>query len=208
MIFNEDKIIHLRNAVKAKLSEKRYLHTLGVEQMAKHIGAIIMPDRVDELSVAALLHDVAKELAYDEQIALTKASGLDYTEEDLLTKPALHSFAAISVIKGDFSEYATADVLSAVANHTFGNAEMSLFDEIIFISDYAEQGRTYPSCVAVREYLINNLSLENNHKYNVNVLHQASLDATNSTVSSLQERGNLINSRTLKAKSFLEGLVK
>ena len=207
MIFDESSIVKLREAIKSRLSEKRYLHTVGVEDMARYLGAAILPERLDELRVAALLHDVAKELAYEEQLKLLKTSEIRCTEEDLQTKPALHSIAAIPVIKRDFPEYATKDILSAVANHTLGKDGMSVFDEIIYISDYAEAGRTYPACQSVRKYLLENVSPDNTYSVNVKALHVASLSSIESTIDSLTKRNEEINSKTFLTKGYLEHLI-
>ena len=207
MIFEENSLTDLRAAVKTAISEKRYLHTVGVEDMAKHLGSAIIPERVNELRAAALLHDIAKELSHDEQVCLVKSSDILYTEEDIETKPALHSIAAIPVIKRDFPEYATEDILSAVANHTLGNDGMSVFDEIIYISDYAEAGRTYPTCQAVRKYLLENVSPDKAYQDNVNVLHTALLLSIEHTVESLKIRNENINSKTFLTKRYLEHLI-
>lgn len=207
MIFNNDSIILLRSLIKERLSEKRYQHTLGVENLARRLGAVLLPDKVDELSVAALLHDVAKEMSYEEHVSLVKNSGVRYSEEDLLIKSVLHSLAAVPVIISDFKEFATEDILSAVTNHTLGAPNMSVFDEIIFISDYTEEGRTYPTCIEVRNYLLANISGNRSSLDNVNALHIASLKSIESTIESLGRRKEMINTRTLLTKSYLEDTI-
>lgn len=207
MIFDNDSIVRLRSLVKARLSEKRFIHTLGVEKLAVQLAEVLLPEKVSELSVAALLHDVAKELSYEEHIALLKGSDVKYTEEDLSIKPALHSIAALPLISEFFKEYATPDVCSAVANHTLGAPDMSVFDEIIFISDYAEEGRTYRTCIEVRNYLLDNVRKENSVAENIRSLHIASLKSIESTVESLTKRNEKINSRTLMTKSYLDKII-
>ena len=207
MIFTEEKIYELRQSVKERLSEKRYIHTLGVEEMAVWLCGVFLPDKLDEIRIAALLHDIAKEIPYEEQISLLMASDLAFTKEDLDTKPALHSFSAVPLIKKSFTCFATNDVLSSVMNHTLGCPNMSLFDEIIFISDYTEQGRTYSSCIEVRNYLTSNISKERSYKENLYALHQASLMAIDNTTFSLIKRGEHINSRTLLTKKYFENFI-
>ena len=208
MIFDENSITKLRAAVKTALSEKRYTHTVGVEDMAIYLGSVILPTKVNELRAAALLHDIAKELSYEEQVGLVNSSDVMHTEEDIQTKPALHSIAALPVIKRDFPEYATDDILSAVANHTLGNDGMSVFDEIIYIADYAEAGRTYPTCQAVRRYLLDNVISGKSYQDNVNALHTALLLSIEHTVESLKKRNEKINSKTFLTKSYLDNLLK
>ena len=208
MTYSKDSISTLRKEIKKRLSEKRYSHTLGVEQMAMYLGDIILPDKIDELCIAALLHDVTKELSYDEQIRLLNESGANCSDEDISVKPAIHSISAVPLIKKDFHQYATSDVLSAVANHTLGADNMSIFDEIIFISDYAEAGRTYPACQSVRKFILENINKNNSHEYNIKSLHSASLNAIRNTVDSLVRRDEPIHSKTLIAEKYFNGLIK
>lgn len=207
MIFNNDMIEKLRSSIKNKLSQKRYIHTLGVEEMARFIGSIILPEKVDELCIAALLHDITKELTYDEQISLLKDSAFDCADEDFDTKPALHSISALPLIEKEYPEYVSADIMSAVSNHTLGRENMSIFDEIIFISDYSEAGRTYLSCIDVRNYLLKNLKVDKDSKDNIFHLHKASLMAIDSTIESLNRRGEKIHSRTYSTKKYIERLI-
>ena len=204
MIFDDNTISSLRYEVKQRLSEKRYKHTLGVEKMARALGEILIPEKIDELSVAALLHDIAKEMTYEDHLKLISESSISYSDDDLATRPALHSFAAAPVVQRDFPEYATKDILSAVTNHTLGAPNMSVFDEIIFISDYAEEGRTYYSCIEVNRNLFDNLRSHKPYDENIRILHEASLKAVRSTISSLSVRKEKINTRTMLTKQYLE----
>lgn len=204
MIFDDNILLSLRHEIKQRLSEKRYKHTLGVEKMARALGEILIPDKIDELSAAALLHDIAKEMTCEDHLRLISESCISYSEDDLATIPALHSFAAAPLVQRDFPEYATKDVLSAVTNHTLGVRNMTIFDEIIFISDYAEEGRTYYCCIEVNRYLFDNLSADKSYEENIKILHEASLKAVRSTISSLRARNEKINDRTMLLEKYIE----
>ena len=207
MIFSSDILSILRMLIKERISDKRYIHTLGVEKIARQLGEIILPEKTDELCVAALLHDISKELSYEEQLTLLSESDIEYSDEDLSVKPALHSISAVPLVQKDFSIYATPDVLSAIANHTLGASGMSVFDEIIFISDYTEEGRTYPACKNVREYLLRNVNKSNSQDENLFALHSAVLEAIEFTIESLTKRGEKIHQKTLITKSYYKSLI-
>ena len=207
MIFDSNSIDRLRLLVKDFLSPYRFKHTEGVEEMSAYIGRILLPERVDELRVAALLHDITKELSYEDHLELLNSSSINYTQEDLQTKPALHSISAVPFIERNFKDYATSDVLSAVANHTLGVDNISLFDEIIFISDYVEIGRTYPTCIEVRKYLIDNLNTNKSFTENLTVLHRASILAIDYTIQSISQRGEIVNSKTFSMRKHLCDLI-
>ena len=72
MKYTEEMLTHLRNRVSTKMSKKRFIHTLGVEDTANELGEIFLSNKVTELRAAALLHDVAKELPTNELENLLK----------------------------------------------------------------------------------------------------------------------------------------
>ena len=183
------------------IGEDRIAHTVGVYESARWLGSILLPERLEELSVAALLHDIAKELSKEELLDLIRSSTGDLTEEDLATAPALHSFAGAVLAQRDFSEYVNDDILSAIYNHTLGTAEMSLFDKIIFISDYIEEGRRAKECKAVRDYLA--LALENDDRNNIKSLDMAIVMSIEFTEEYIREKGFRMNSRSVKFKNSI-----
>lgn len=194
------KIEELRLAVSSRMSEKRFVHTLGVERLAARLGELIIPDCVEELRAAALLHDIAKELPKEELLSLISGAG-GITDEDLKSPPLYHAFAAPEVIKRDFPQFATPNVLSATFNHTTGAPDMSLFDEIIFISDFAEEGREYPACREIAKKLAERCNPSLDKDNCINGLHKTAYDTVLSVISTLQRLGNDINSRTLLTRS-------
>lgn len=188
-------ISKLYKEVKKRLSQERYNHTLGVEKMALRLGEIYLPEKLAELRCAALLHDIAKELSEVEQLELMRASSFSFTDEDFNTPSAYHSFAAPALLYREFPEFSTPDILSAVFNHTLGAYDMSLFDKIIFIADYIEEGRVYESCSRVREFLFASL---NSGVNKLVALDRAICLSIENTRVSLISRGKQMNSRSIK----------
>lgn len=148
---SENKILdRLRDVIKSRESEKRYRHTLGVEQEATELGSLLLPDKISELRAAALLHDVTKCLCDEEQFSLARQLGLVLTPELLASPQVLHGFTAARLIPKEFPDFATPEIIHAVAIHTTGDTEMSLFDKIIFVADYTEPGRQQIACQETR----------------------------------------------------------
>ncbi len=197
------RLAQLRASVESRLSPKRFAHTLGVERAAVLLGELFMPSSVYELAAAALLHDIAKEISTDEQISLIQAAGYELTEEDMASLAVLHSYAAPGLIKRDFPEYATNSILSAVYNHTVGCVDMTVFDKIIFISDYIEDTRTYPDCIAARRMLLDGIESADMQQ-RMALLNKTCLYAVNATLSSLKKRGAAVNPKTVAVKKYLE----
>ncbi|HBJ19268.1 MAG TPA: hypothetical protein DDY70_06000 [Clostridiales bacterium] len=201
MNISENELKELSESVGRRLSEKRYRHTLGVEKMAKTLGELFFPeDTVRALRAAALLHDIAKELPEERQIALMKNAGFPVGEEDFSSAPLYHAFAAPAVIREDFPRFATPEILRAVFYHTTGDEVMSTFDKIIFLSDFIEEGRTYPSCVKARESLFHALSDGTPFE---RALDEAVLFTLDLTIASLIDRRMNMNLRTVRARNSI-----
>ena len=120
MKYSSKVLEDLRTEISLRVCGIRFSHILGVERCAVSLGTLFLPERIDELSAAALLHDVTKEIPIDQQIKMLEESGFLLTEEDKNTPGVLHSFTAPLIIKRDFHLFATEDILEAVENHTVG----------------------------------------------------------------------------------------
>ena len=203
VVFTEESILKLREAVKIRLSEKRFSHTLGVERCAEKLGNLILPERINELRAAALLHDISKEIPFEVQFEILKRNDFPLTEEDKATLGVIHSFTAPYVVSENFPDFATRDILSAVYNHTLGCEDMSIFDKIIFVSDYVEETRKFESCIAVRKLLFNGIESLNASDRIIR-LDEAVLAALNGALEALGRMGQPINSRIYITKKYLE----
>ena len=196
MKFNKEQIDALRLKVKERLSEKRFLHTLGVEKMAALIGKKTMPDLVDELRVAALLHDISKEYSEAEHFLIISKHNISIGDEEM-GEPALwHSITAPAVILDDFSEFAANNVLSSAYNHTVGSPDMSVFDEIILLSDYIEEGRSYSVCTSLREEFLAELDKAESVEAAVTALHMAVYKSLDNNIKEFISRGKKFHVRT------------
>lgn len=208
MKFSDSKIDMLRRTVGERLSEKRFHHTLGVEKMALHIGAKIMPERLSELSVAALLHDISKEYSEAEQLKVVKKHNIVMTYEDLSSPQLWHSMTAAYVILDEFSEFATEDVLSSVTNHTTGSPDMSDFDSIILLSDYIEQGRKYERCVTLRESFISELDSAKDRNEAIMALNRAVFTSLENNINEFISRGVAYHSKTKATRDAFLSKIK
>ena len=147
---NEEMLDTLRQRVGTGMSEKRYRHTLGVEREIARLGEIYLPDRIQELRAAALLHDITKERSVEEQLALCAQYSIPVTAADRISPKTFHAKTACPVIAEFYPEYATQDVLDAIRKHTTGARDMSLFAKLLYLADYIDDTRTFPDCVKLR----------------------------------------------------------
>ena len=79
---------------------------------------------------------------------------------------------------------------------------MSVFDKIIFIADYIEDGRTYPECINVREMLLTGLENET-AEARLSRLDAAVIAALDNTVRELLEKGKIISEKTFMARNSI-----
>ncbi|MBO5945672.1 MAG: bis(5'-nucleosyl)-tetraphosphatase (symmetrical) YqeK [Clostridia bacterium] len=187
--------------IKPYMSEKRYIHTLGVVKMAEKLSRYCLPDKRDALVAAAFLHDISKELSFDEQKRILACEGVTLDGDEMNSPEIFHSFTAPYVIKRDFPEYASEEILNAVRYHTVGDVDMTVFDEIIFLSDYIEEGRVYQSCIDLRNYVLENMG--DDIIANVVCLHNAALRSIEATERVLLAKGKRVSKRTALVKKSL-----
>ena len=200
-------LFDLREKVSSRMGKKRYIHTLGVEKTAEELGMLFLPDKVMELRAAALLHDVAKEITEVFKNSLFDEIADSLSDEDLCVTEAYHSFLAPVIIKRDFSEFASHNILSAVYNHTLGSPDMDLFSIIIFISDYIEPNREYEHCKHVRDYLMSNISNTFSDSENFRTLILSCIMVIEFTENFLAKQNKKIHSRSLITKNRLLSLI-
>ena len=160
----------LKEIVKSKMSLKRFTHTLGVVEMAEKLADIYKAD-VEKCKLAALLHDICKEMDMEYIKNICKNNFLnELSEEDLENNEILHGFAGAYYVKNELG-VDDKEILSAIKYHTVGAKNMTLVEKIVYIADAIEYGRNYPSVVAIREETFKNLDrgilmeIEHKEKY-------------------------------------------
>ena len=194
--FTKKQIEELRFAVMARMSVERFRHTFNVERTAKCIGEILRVENVNAVRAAALLHDISKEYSEAEHLSLMEKHGVVLLDEDRAVPSAWHAITGPLVVMDDFPKFATEEILSAVRNHTIGSPDMSLFDEIIFLADYIEFGRTHEDCIALRDKFMSQIEKCEYVEEAVLVLHGAVAEALDNTIKLLAARHKKIHSST------------
>ena len=203
MTFTDKAIDGLRDKIKQRMSARRFEHTAEVEKMAARLGELYAPDKLDVLRVAALLHDVTKELDTEAQLELLKAYGESVREEDAMSPKTLHARTAALLVPDEFPEFASEEVLSAVRWHTTGRADMTLCDMLIYLADYIDMSRKFTDCVMLREYFwredVQNMSFNERERH----LWHTLVLSFDMTLSALVKEGAPISVDTLNARNAL-----
>lgn len=131
------------------IGEKRYAHTKRVEEMAVRLAALYAVD-VEKARIAAHYHDCMK--IKDRGLLFAKAEelGLSLTEELKRSPELIHAplgSLAAKKIYGIKDE----DILTAIAEHTTGSANMSTLSKVLYLADMVEEGREFLGVEKIRE---------------------------------------------------------
>ncbi|MFI3252451.1 MAG: bis(5'-nucleosyl)-tetraphosphatase (symmetrical) YqeK [bacterium] len=131
-----------------KNNPNRLKHIYGVRDLAVYLGEKYGCDPY-KCEVAALLHDIHKNLSYEKQLEFLSQEEID----SMQTKVLAHAYSASNYIKNKY-DFLEEDVIIAVRSHVYGNMNMSLLDKIILLSDFCEENRTYDYCLKTRKVLL------------------------------------------------------
>lgn len=153
MIKITEKMLNtLREQVESSMSPKRFAHTAAVEEMVARLCALYCPEYTMQLRAAALLHDLTKELTTGEQEELCQIYDIPVDEEQRLSPKTYHAKTAAARIARDFPAFADPIIIDAVRWHTTGHMAMTLTEKLLYLADYIDDTRTFPSCVLLRRY--------------------------------------------------------
>ncbi|MDR2832353.1 MAG: bis(5'-nucleosyl)-tetraphosphatase (symmetrical) YqeK [Streptococcaceae bacterium] len=147
--------LELMEKVSAQMSKKRFTHVLGVEETAIKLAQMNNGD-VEKASIAALVHDYAKERADEEMIAFIHSHHLD-EELIIFGNNIWHGIIGAELIKLELGIH-DEEILNAVRKHTTGDMVMSLLDKIIYVADYIEPNRRFPLVEQARKIAFENLN--------------------------------------------------
>ena len=135
MKFDIEKILE---DVKNTLSEKRYIHSIGVMKQAEYLAKKYGQD-VEIAKAVGIAHDIAKEMTDEEMIEYAKTNNIEIDEIETVKPSLLHGKigADIATKKYGFTE----DMVNAIKWHTTGRKNMSMLEKIIYVADKTEENR-------------------------------------------------------------------
>lgn len=138
----------LEQTVIRLLNPDRVDHVLGCRDTAVALAKRWGADETDAAR-AALLHDITKALPTDHQLTLVEEYGKILDDFSGENPKVLHAFTGSLVAERIFGE--KQQVVQAVRWHTTGRPNMTLLDKIIYVADYAEPNRKFPSAEHLRQ---------------------------------------------------------
>ena len=169
------------NYLAAHLKEERYNHVLAVNNLAVKLAKCYKLDTF-KISIAALLHDCAKNMTLEENIKYIKKNMLKIKNLDFIIKylpQVIHSYIGADIAKKIFN-IKDKEILNSIKNHTVGRIGMSKYEKVIFIADALSLDRKYKKKFVTKDIMFSDLDktfklvLQNKIKYvvsNFKVLH-------------------------------------
>ena len=140
--------------VKSRLSEKRFRHTEGVIKRAVEYAEIYNAN-LEDTKLAALAHDIAKEIPQEEALELVKKYGMELDEIEKVNFNLVHSKLGAEIVKEKYGF--NEDIINAIKYHTTGRENMSILEKIIFLAVATEENRTYKDLNDLVEMIKNDI---------------------------------------------------
>lgn len=176
--------------LKETLTEEKYIHSLGVSEESERLAGIYGGDKA-KCRLAGLLHDCAKCLT-EAQLTWMGVSLSDFDGGDPycgINRRVLHGFTGRILAEKRYG-ITDEEVLLAVQHHVTGAPEMSLTEQIVFLSDYTEKNREGVFFDRIRERL------------QTEGLLSAILLACDMTAALVEKRGEVLDINTVRTRNW------
>ena len=132
--------------LKTMLVPERFLHSMGVRDMASELAEIFGADK-EKAEIAGLLHDNAKNMDDIYERCADLEVELDETEKE--NSELVHAKLGAETAKCIFG-ITDSEIINAIRWHTVGRPQMSLLEKIVFVADLTETGRRFPDADKIR----------------------------------------------------------
>lgn len=184
-----EKTEKIKEDLKNILSERRYIHSVGVMEMCETLAKIYGVD-VEKAKIAGLLHDNAKEMSPEEMLDYVEKNNIEITEIERINTPILHGKIGADIAKKKYG--VDKQIEDAIKYHTTTSTKMDTLAKIVFVSDKVELNRKSVD-----------YDLEAERK-----LAKEDLDATillilDSNITSLVKKGKLIEHESIETRNKL-----
>lgn len=128
----------IKEDLKQSLSEKRYIHSIGVMEMSEELAKIYNVD-VETAKIAGLLHDIAKEMPKEEILKYVDENNIIITEVESINTGILHGKIGADIAKKKYN--VNEQIQKAIKYHTTTNPNMDTLAKIVYVADKIELNR-------------------------------------------------------------------
>ena len=144
----EDNQLYFIGKIRGYIKETRFIHSLSVARLAYDIAKKHQLD-YQKAYIAGVLHDIAKGIDKDEELALMKQFYPEYLD---IGAYAYHQFLGEMIAKRDFGVQ-DEEVLAAIKYHTTGRKDMCWLEKLIYAADKIDPNRKYDSTELVNSIM-------------------------------------------------------
>lgn len=141
---NKENIVvdqRILDYLKMRLTEKRYLHSFSVANLAYDIALSNKLENPEKYFISGLLHDIGKYVDKDTTLKIMKGIYEEYID---LPEYAYHSFVGAYLAKTEL-HIEDEELLNAILFHTTGKDNLTPLEMIVFASDKIEPLRRFNS---------------------------------------------------------------
>lgn len=138
-----------KNAIRARLGDKRYEHSLNVADECRKLAKTYGADE-DQAYIAGLLHDILKDTQLTKQRDYLAINGVVLEDYELMAPKLWHAVAGAFYVKEELS-VKDMDIINAIKCHTTGRRFMTQLDKILYVADYISRDRDYDCVEIMRE---------------------------------------------------------
>ena len=128
----------IKEDLKQSLSEKRYIHSIGVMEMSEELAKIYNVD-IETAKIAGLLHDIAKEMPKEEILKYVDENNIIITEVESINTGILHGKIGADIAKKKYN--VNEQIQKAIKYHTTTNPNMDTLAKIVYVADKIELNR-------------------------------------------------------------------
>ena len=178
----------IKEYLKKNLNSSRYNHVMGVVSTAKSLAKHYDCD-IDKAEIAALCHDVAKNLNNSDMNKIFKDNNIILSRDEEHGKEIWHAIVGPIIAKKTFG-INDEDILNAIRWHTTGRENMSILEKIIYLADVIEPSRNFNGVEEIRKYAFKDID-------------NAMIMALTHTNQYLLTKGFAVDINTVKARNYL-----
>lgn len=179
----------IKEDLKNTLSERRYIHSLGVMEMAVELAKIYNVDE-KKAELAGLLHDNAKEMTPEELLRYVDDNNIKISEVERINTKILHGKVGADIAKKKYG--VSKEIQEAIEYHTTTNPNMTTLDKIVFVADKIELNRKSAT-----------YDIESERELAKKDLDGAVIFIINSNITSLIQKDKLINEESIQTRNKL-----
>lgn len=181
------EIEELKKELKKYLKDDRYKHSICVMEMSEKLANHYKVNK-QKVMKAALMHDLAKELPFDELKKYIIDKKIYASKLEMRVGVTLHGKVAADICRKKYGF--DKEMCIAISNHTTGKPKMSMLEKIVFIADKIDETRNYEGIEELRTLAFKNID-------------EAILQNIDNTISNNMKKGRPILEESIKTRNYI-----